>query len=182
MERKTMFVLASLAAGFLIFFVSKGIALGIIFALLWFDKVIIGVFEPLRYLGIDLTTMATVLLALAYGPFFALVFCIIVIPILHAIKHVIIPDMESQWPIFIPSPYDGVNAFGALVAGLVAGWPLIAIMFVTLFAKYAAYAFVDLALYGRPVDFVSAFTNFLFNMLLTLYAGRFFLGLVGIAK
>ena len=179
-RRKALFLIGSLIIGFLILYGFGSFAIGIAFALIWFDKVIIGVFEPVRYVGVELTTAGTVLLALALGPVNAFLISLVIIPVLHAVKHIALPIGDPEWPLFLPSPYDAVNALGAAAAGLVAGLPLFWVIAITALAKVLFYAIADTQILRKPIDFMGGVTTVVFNVTAGWLVLAYFAGVAGL--
>jgi hypothetical protein len=73
-SRKITALLFTLVAGFAFFFILSGLPLAIIYAVLWIDKIVIGSFGPIRYVGVEFTTFATVLLGFTHGALFSFLY------------------------------------------------------------------------------------------------------------
>ena len=169
----------SFILGYGIFYLLGGHILAAIFAVLWFDKVLIGVSGIVHKFGIEFTTIATILMGLIYGPIIAFVMSIIILPVLYGIRYVLLPIAPPEWPLFVPSPQNLVEAIGAAVAGLLVGFPLLTIFLAVFVIKEVAYVIAD-RLIGKPPDIIYPVVNFVFNLLIVFYLGGFFLGLVGL--
>src|SRR3989338_6367962 len=116
---------STLFVGFLAIYLIWGFPLAVIFAILWIDKVLIGAIGAVRYIGIEFTTIATVLLGFLYGPVFSFLFALISLPVLHAMKYIFLPLPQPEWPFFVPSPYNLIDAMAALIASFLAGLPFL---------------------------------------------------------
>lgn len=172
-----MFLGLTLAAGFVIFAVFD-FRLAIIFAFLWIDKIIISAFGAVRYFGVELTTVLGVILAMLYGPWFAFIFLLFLIPLLHAFKYLFLPLPQPEWPLFVPSPYNIVDALGALVAGFLTPFSFLIKVFITAVAKDIFFAFAEKFMISKPVDILTAVTSVVFNMLVGYPFGLFILAVI----
>lgn len=170
-----MFLILTLAAGFVIFAVLD-LRLAVLFAFLWVDKTIISAFGAIRYFGVELTTVISVILAMLYGPWFAFAFILVLMPVLHGFKYLFLPLPQPEWPLFIPSPYNIVDALGALVAGFLPPFSLLLKVFITAVAKDIFFAFAEKFMISKPVDILSAVTSVVFNVLVGYPFGVFVLG------
>lgn len=178
LKKKNILLLAlSLVIGFLVLYLINPL-IAIIYAVLWFDKVLLGI-GPVHSFGIELTTIATVMLGVIFGPVFAFIFTIVSIPFFYTLKYTLLPLPHPDWPFFIPSPYNFIDAAGAAIAGFLAQQPMLIIFVAVWFSKEIIYAIVD-RLAGKPFDMVYPVFNGIFNAVLIVYFGSFFLGLVGL--
>ncbi len=180
MKYRLLLLTGSFILGALIFSALGGPGLGIIYALLWFDKVILGFAGVIRYFGIEFTTLCTILTGLLYGPVLALIFIITVIPFFHAVKFIALPLYEPDWPLFVPHYYNVVDAIGAAIAGMLIGWPMVWVMAIVLIARGIMYPVIDFYLLDRGVNFFTIPPTAVFNLLLVWYFGSFFAGLAGL--
>lgn len=171
------FLVLTLVLGFLAFYLFD-FRLAILFVVLWIDKTIISAFRIIRYFGVELTTVASVILAMFYGPFFAFVFILISTPILHGLKYIFLPMPQPEWPLFMPSPYNVVDALGALVAGFLAPLHLFIALLATAIAKDFFFALAEKFMLSKPVDVISAVTSVVFNVVAGYPFGIFVLGLL----
>jgi hypothetical protein len=169
----------SFVLGYAVFYLLGGHVLAAIFAVLWFDKTIIGLSGIVHKFGIEFTTIATILMGIIYGPIIAFVMSIILLPVLYGIRYVLLPIAPPEWPLFVPSPQNLVEAIGAAIAGMLAGFPLLTIFLAVFIVKEIAYVVADRAI-GKPPDIIYPVVNFVFNLLIILNLGGFFLGLVGL--
>jgi hypothetical protein len=176
-KRNFLFLVLSLAVGYLIFHLFNA-ALAAIFLVLWFDKVFLGMTGIVRYFGIEFTTIATILLGIVFGPLVAFVFSLIVIPILHGIKYLFLPLPPPEWPLFVPSPYNFIDALGAAIAGFLSSYPIIYILIPVLILKDIIYSAVDMALFSKPPEIMYAIGNFIFNLIIIINFGNFFTGMI----
>lgn len=175
------FLILTLIAGFVLFAVLD-FRLAILFVFLWIDKTIISAFGAVRYFGVELTTVLSVILAMLYGPWFAFIFVLVLVPILHGLKYLFLPLPQPEWPLFVPSPYNVVDALGALVAGYLTPFSFLIKVFITSMAKDIFFAFAERFMISKPVDILSAVTSVVFNVLVGYPFGLFVLGLIqGIA-
>ena len=163
---------ASLILGVLLCYFLGGIFLTVAYTILWIDKIIIGSFgSTIRYFGIELTTFGTLIIASAVEPFSAFIIALVIIPFLHAMKYILLPLPEPEWPYFIPSPYNIIDAIGVLIAGLIIGLDLIYVVAIVILIKDILYAIVEKHLYRKPVDIISAIFYMIFNILLVYQFG-----------
>jgi len=169
----------SFVLGYALFYLIGGHILAAIFAVLWFDKVLIGLSGIIHKFGIEFTTIATILMGIIYGPIIAFVMSIIILPILYAIRYILVPLVPPEWPLFVPSPQNLVEAIGAAVAGLLMNFPLLTIFIGVFIIKEIAYVIVDRVI-GKPADIIYPMVNFVFNLLIVINLGGFFLSLVGL--
>ncbi len=179
LRNKLALAALTLALGAAVFYLLAGIALGVIFALLWIDKIAIGSIPVVRKFGVEITTITTIFLGIAYGPVIAFFFSLVFIPALHAIKFIILP-MPSEWPMFVPSPYNVADAIGAAIAGLLQSQALMLIMAAVLISKILVYAFVDRVFLSKPVDVIGAVGMTLFNLALILPIAGYFASVTGV--
>lgn len=170
-------LLMILASGFAILAIFD-MRLAILFAFLWVDKTIISAFGAIRYFGVELTTVISVILAVLYGPWFAFVFLLVIIPLLHGFKYILLPLPQPEWPLFVPSPYNIVDALGALVAGFLAPLSFLVNLFITAVAKDILFALAERFMISKPVNVISAVTSVVFNMVVGYPFGLFVLGVI----
>ncbi len=174
-----MFLILSLIAGFAVFSIFD-FRLAVLFVFLWIDKTVISAFGAVRYFGVELTTVISIIMAMLYGPWFAFFFLLLLIPFLHGLKYVLLPLPPPEWPLFIPSPYNIVDALGGLVAGFIP-FSFMARLFLTAVSKDVFYALAERFMMSKPVDVISAITSVVFNMLVGYPFGLFVMSLVSVA-
>ena len=177
-QQKLFITLAVLGGGTVVSYVIGGVTLAVIFMLLAFDKIILGLTGMLRRIGIEITTILTIFLGLLHGPVFAFFFTLLLVPFFHAIKFFFVP-LQPDWPLFVPAPYNVADAAGAAVAALLKDLAVTHIMLVVILVKIILYAVADRFMYEKPVDVVGAVTYFAFNMLIV---GSFAAFLVGVTN
>ena len=176
-KKNILYLFLSLVIGFAALYIISPF-LAVIYAVLWFDKIILGI-GPVHTFGIELTTIATVLLGIIFGPVIAFIFTIVFIPFFYTLKYMLLPLPQPEWPFFVPSPYNLVEAIGAATAGVLAQQsPLIVFVGVWII-KEITYVIVD-KFTGKPPDIVYPVFNAIFNAVMIVYFGSFFLGLVGL--
>ncbi len=156
----------SLFTGLLIFYIFGGIPLVIVFLLLWTDKVIFGILRVPGAFGIELTTVSTVILGIAYGPQFGFFFALILIPMIDGIKHFFI-KVHVEWPPFIPSVANVSDGLVAVVAGIMKGYPLPIIAFVALPVKYLFF-FAENIIHRKPPNLMWLLGNIAFNVIIIM--------------
>lgn len=166
-----------LVAGFLILS-AFDFRLGILFAILWIDKTLISAIGPIRYFGVELTTVIGVIVAMLYGPWFAFIFLIILIPVLHGFKYVFLPMPPPEWPLFVPSPYNIVDALGALFSGFLVPFGFFINLFLTAVGKDIMFAFAEKFMISKPVNVLAAITSVVFNMVVAYPFGLFLLTII----
>ena len=176
-KRSILFLVLSLVGGYLMLHIFD-VTLAAIFLVLWFDKVFLGMVSVVKYFGIELTTIATILLGITYGPLIGFVFALIVIPIMHGIKYLFLPLPPPEWPLFVPGPYNFVDALGAAIAGFLASYPILYILIPVLIVKDISYAAVDRLFFSKPPEVIYAIGNFIFNLVIIFQFGNFFLEMI----
>ncbi|MBI4019488.1 MAG: hypothetical protein HY364_04505 [Candidatus Aenigmarchaeota archaeon] len=174
MPYKTPLFISTLFFGAALLYLLGGIALAAVYAILWIDKIVLGMLGPIRYLGVEFTTLATIILGISYGPLPAFLFSIIVIPLLHSSKYLFLPLPQPEWPFFIPHPNNIVDAIGALCAGIL--WvigikELLILTAIVVIIKDAGYGISEKMMFGKPVDYFSAAMYLIFNCLLIFQFG-----------
>src|SRR3989338_2930677 len=134
-----LFIISAFVAAPLFFIDYK---LAIIYLLLWFDKVPLGILSIPRLVGIEFTTISTLLLGILYGPLGA-IFIFFAVPLLDGVRNLFIKT-ESEWPPFVPGFANIVDALLALVAFLFASQDIFVILIVILLIKYAVHEIKDI--------------------------------------
>ena len=180
MPYKTPMFFSTLFLGTALLYFIGGPAMAVAYAILWLDKIVFGMLGPIRYLGVEFTTIGTIILGIAYGPVAAFLFSIVVIPLLHSSKYVFLPLPQPEWPFFIPHPNNIVDAIGALCAGLL--WALgvkelLILTAIVVIIKDAGYGVSEKMMFGKPVDYFSAVMYLIFNGLLAYQFGAAILSL-----
>lgn len=150
----------SLVAGSALYYGIGGPPLLYLFLLVWLDKTILRSVMP-EFLGIELTTLATVLAGMALGGAGGFVFTIVTVPLLEGVKGLVVP---SDSPPFLPTPYHLADAIVAFLASFLAGVPLIVALATMLLVKFMMDATIDAHFTAKPFDFLSATLTFAFNM------------------
>lgn len=178
-KRSILALFSTLFIGFFLIYLIWGFPLAAIYAILWIDKILIGAIGAVRYIGIEFTTIATVLLGFLYGPVFSFLFALISLPVLHAMKYIFLPMPPPEWPFFVPSPYNLIDAFAAIAASFLAWLPFLHAVLIVVLLKDIGYAVVEKLMINKPVDVISAITYIIFNLVIAAHFGSFFLGLVG---
>ena len=174
MPYKTPVFVSTLFLGAALFYLIGGLAMAAAYAILWIDKIIFGMLGPIRYLGVEFTTIGTIILGIAYGAIPAFLFSIIVIPLLHSSKYVFLPLPQPEWPFFIRHPNNIVDAIGALCAGIL--WAvgikeLLILTAIVVIIKDAGYGISEKMMFGKPIDYFSAVMYLIFNALLAFQFG-----------
>ena len=171
-------LIIAMIIGFLLSFFIFGVALALIFLFIWIDKSIIGYAEIFHKMGIELTTITTVFLGILFDPLFAVVFAMVVIVIAHGFRYIAFPSAPSEWPPFVPHPYNFIDAIGVVVASL-AGMPLFYTLIVVLAVKTMLYMIIDRIALGRPPNIIGAMMNIVFNLIIFLPVAHFFIAVSG---
>ncbi|MBI4014998.1 MAG: hypothetical protein HY365_03515 [Candidatus Aenigmarchaeota archaeon] len=153
---------ASLVLGSLVYYLIGGPPLLYLFLLVWLDKTILRSITP-EFLGIEVTTLATVLAGMALGGMGGFVFAIITIPLLEGIKGLIVPGNDVP---FLPTPYHLADAIVAFLASFLAGVPLLGAVAALLAVKFMMDATIDAHFTAKPFDFLSAGLTVVFNLLM----------------
>ena len=138
--------------------------LAVIYLLLWIDKVPLGILSVLRLVGIEFTTISTLLLGILYGPLGA-AFIFFAVPILDGIRSLFV-KIASDRPPFVPGFANVVDAVLVIVAFVLASQDIFVIIISILLIKYAVHETKDMV-YGKPFDFMVV-PNFVFNLVILL--------------
>ena len=166
----------SLVFGF-IFFGFFGLALAVIFALIWFDKVLLWFFGSF---GIELTTISMLLIGINYGPFAGFLFVLTVLPFLEGLKTFYLPAAQSDWPAFVPTPYHLLDGAIATLAWFMQDSPLFLIMIAALIIKYPLTMLIDNYFIGKPPNILRLMLAFVFNLILVVYLSDVFLNIMSL--
>ncbi len=166
---KALLLLLTLLVGAGLFYLIGGFVLAAVYVLIWIDKIVI--INTLKYFGIELTTMATLMLGIAYGPIAAFIFGIVVIPLLHSMRFVLLPLQQPDWPLFVPHPNNVVDALGGAVAGMFATLPFLYLAVAVTLLKDVGYALSEGVLLGKPINWFSAVMYLLVNALIAYQFG-----------
>ena len=172
------YLIIAMAVGFLLSFFLSGIVLAMIFLLIWLDKTIIGYAGILHKFGIEITTITTVFLGLLFGAIFAFFFALVVIVLAHGFRHIAFPSAPTEWPPFVPYPYNFIDAAGAVTAAVIR-LNIFHTLLIVLLVKVILYIIVDRIAFGKPPDFVGGVTNVVFNLAVFLPISQFFIGATG---
>lgn len=141
-------IFLAMAAAFPVFYLIDT-RLFLIYLLIWADKLILGLFRPLHYLGIELTTLATVLAAMFFGPFASFVAVLVLFTLLQSLRHLLFPFSDPEYPLFVPNPDGMIYASGAIVAGAAAPLGFAASVMTVVIVKYLMYMALDF-FRGKP--------------------------------
>lgn len=174
---KILLLPLTLIAGVALFYAIGGPVLAAVYALIWIDKILI--ISTLKYFGIELTTAATLMLGIAYGPAAAFAFGIVVIPLLHSMRFVLLPLPPPDWPLFVPHPNNVVDALGGAVAGALTTLPFLYLAIVVTLLKDIGYALSEGVVLGRPINVFSAVMYLLVNAAIAYQFGPAILAFIG---
>lgn len=160
-------LLAVLVLGFFIMLAVSGLPAAIIFAILWFEKVKLGVFQGmLAEMGIEFATMPMVFIGILYGPVTGFIIGFFGMPLLDSIRWFVSPSKYGGWPPTVPGPDSFVDGLTAAVAGfLVQILPLSIALPLAIIAKNIIAPIKDTITYGKPPN-PTLIINILFNFLL----------------
>jgi len=165
MHIRYLLIPLNLVFGF-IFFGLFGLALAIIFAIIWFDKSVLWFFNSL---GIELTTIAMIMIGIIYGPLVGFFFALVVLPVLEGMKTFYLPAASGGWPPFIPQPYHVLDGMVAAIAWFMKDSPLFLIMLVAVFLKCPATGLIDEFVVGKPANILKLIISGIFNMAMVFY-------------
>lgn len=145
-------LLVSLAVMPLLFFVNFKVLL--VYLLLWVDKLVLGLLKPVRFIGIELSTLAGALAGIFFGPVASFFLVATLYTILHSIRFLVVPFPPPDWPLFVPDRYALVYASAGIVAGLMntAAFPIT--LMIAVAVKILIHAATEMAL-GKPVRVAS---------------------------
>ena len=139
--------------------------LAAIYFILWLDKVPMGILSIPRLIGIEFTTISTLLLGILYGPLGA-AFIFFIVPILDGVKQQF-AIADSEWPPFVPGFANIVDAVVTMVAFMMASQDIFVILAVMLIIKYAVHFVKDRIYAQKPFD-IMLILNFIFNIVIML--------------
>lgn len=180
-KRKSISVPFTFVTGLLLSYLAGGLPLTLIFALLYTEKVFLGAFSPIGMIGIELTTVSTVLAGIIYGPVFAAIYCLAAITILRGLRHIFLPVSEPKWPPFLAGPDDMLHAGGAIVAGLLAFLPIFWVVNIVSLYKTLGWAYAIPAIMDQPWNPFTSMLTIIFNATAGLMIAMFVLSLSGIS-
>lgn len=126
-----------------------GLKLLAIYMLIWVDKIVIGLFRPLRIFGFELTTLASVFAAVFYGPFVAFVLTLLIFTFLQSLRYLVFPIQPPDFPLFVPNKDSIIYALGGLVAGFLSAQFQLIVIYTVLF-KSGVYAITDIIILRKP--------------------------------
>ncbi len=176
MHIRYLLIPLSLVFGF-IFFGFFGLTLAVIFALIWFDKVLLWF---LGSFGIELTTISMLLIGITYGPFAGFFFVLLVLPFLEGMKSFYLPAAQADWPAFVPTPYHLLDGTIATLAWFMNESSLLIIMVVALAIKYPATMLIDNYFIGKPPNILRLMLAVIFNLILVVYLSDVFLNIMSL--
>lgn len=137
-------------------------ALSLIYLLVWTDKIILGLFRLFRYVGIETTTLATIIATIHYGPLFSFVLILILFTVLQSVRYLIVPISVPEYPLFIPNPDSVIYASSAIIAAFALPLGFSAALLIAVAVKYLMYILVDFSL-GKPPHMPALIGGLLFN-------------------
>ncbi|MBI2076116.1 MAG: hypothetical protein HYT72_02620 [Candidatus Aenigmarchaeota archaeon] len=127
-----------------------GLQMFFIYLLVWADKIILGLFRPFRYFGVELTTLAAVLAAIFYGPFVSFVLVLFLFTFLQSLRYTVFPVSVPEYPLFVPNPDGVIYALGGIIAGFMLPFGFGATVIVVVITKYIMYIVMDMFLRKPP--------------------------------
>ncbi len=148
--------------------------LAAIYFLLWLDKVPMGILSIPRLIGIEFTTISTLLLGILYGPLGA-AFIFFVVPLLDGVKQQFVYS-GGEWPPFVPGFANIVDAVLAMAAFMIASQDIFIILIAILVIKYAVHEIKDF-IYSKPFD-IMMIPNFVFNVIIAVIFRDFILSFI----
>lgn len=159
--------LAVLVLGFFVLLSVSGLPAAIIFALLWFEKVKLAVFQGvLAEMGIEFATVPMVFAGILYGPVAGFVIGFFGMPLMDSIRWLISPPKYGGWPPVVPGPDSFVDGLTAAVAGfLVQILPFSMASPLAIIVKNIIAPIKDMITYGKPPN-PTLIINILFNFFL----------------
>lgn len=147
-----------------------GLKLLAIYMLIWVDKIVIGLFRPLRIFGFELTTIASVFAAVFYGPFVSFLLTLIIFTFLQSLRYLVFPIQPPDFPLFVPNKDSIIYALGGLIAGFLPfSFPLLVIY--TVLFKSGLYAITDIIILKKPTYIVTLFGIILIHLVFLIPFG-----------
>ncbi len=181
-NKKKVVLVLTYTIGSVIAYMLAGLPLMLIYSMIWLEKVILGAFSPIGMIGIEFSTLSTVLAAILYGPFYAVVFTMVTFPILRGLRYALLPLTEPEWPPFFPGPDDALHASGALVGALISSLPFFWIMAIVSFYKTFCWAYIIPRMMEKPWNPFASITTIIFNLSAGAYFGLLFFSAIGMQK
>ncbi|MCD6402999.1 MAG: hypothetical protein J7K98_01565 [Candidatus Aenigmarchaeota archaeon] len=177
--------LISLIAGFWIFSKLGGLGYGIIYVMIWIDKVIFTSFIKINsYIGIDLIFIPMILVGMIEGPIGGFIFGFLVMPVLTGFLSIVswqlTPPMQMKYPPFLPTPDNVVYGIISALASIL--WanqiPFVIIVAVCMIVKGLLLATMDIFIRQDYMYIFAYITNAVYNILLAYFLQDFFLSIV----
>lgn len=186
MNLKQILVLSlSFLIGAFIFYISGGVALILVFAMLWVDKIIIGKMKTPLEFGIELFSIPAILVGIIYGPITGFIFAVFIIPIIGSTLDFMATAIGSSqlldvgWAPFVPS----IDSFFAGITAVLASFlknsfPFFYIVLICMLVKVFLNSIRNI-LSGGPVKLAN-FINLGLNLFIAFYFQEVFVYLIGV--
>ncbi len=158
--------IACLLVGFSVLLPIAGLPAAIIFAILWFEKVKLGVFQGmLAEMGIEFATVPIIFIGILYGPVAGFIIGFFGMPLMDSIRWLISPPKYSGgWPPVVPGPDSLADGLTAAVAGLlIQALPFSFAAPLAVIARNIILPVKDMMTYGKPPSpmlIINTFFNF----------------------
>ncbi len=127
-----------------------GIEILFVYVLVWIDKMLLGLFRPFRYFGIELTTLATVFATIFYGTFASFLVILILFTLIQSIRYLVIPISVPDYPLFVPNPDSIIYSLGAIAASLAMPFGFGTAVIAVVITKYVMYFLFHLMMKKPP--------------------------------
>ena len=154
MNIRLTFMLATIATAPLLLFMF-GIKVFVVYALIWIDKILIGVIRPARFVGIETTTTASIIMAIFYGPAVSFFSVLFLFTFLQSIRYFIFPLRPPDYPLFVPNKDSIIYAAGAALAGILNLYDFATIIIIVLVFKSFIYGITDFLVQKKPDFFIT---------------------------
>ncbi len=168
---KLIVSLILLVMGFFLSLAIAGLPAAIIFSLLWFEKVTLGLTQGmLAELGIEFATVPLIFIGILYGPATAFIVGFFGMPILDSLRWFISPPKYSGgWLPIVPGPDSFVDGLTGSIAGLLASFSFSIAAPLAVIARNVIKPVEEAMAYGKPPSpsllINAAFNLFLVNVL-----------------
>lgn len=164
---------------FPILYMLFGLKIFAIYLLMWIDKIVIGLFRPLRIFGFELTTLGSVFAAIFYGPLVSFVLTLVIFTFLQSLRYLVFPIQPPDFPLFVPNKDSIIYAVGGLVAGFLSSLPFAEVVIFTVLIKSGLYAVTDILIMKKSRYFITLFGIIIIHLLILIPFGTELMKFIG---
>lgn len=156
---------------FPVLYLLLGLKIFVIYLLIWVDKIVIGLFRPLRIMGFELTTLSSVLAAIFYGPLVSFVLTLVIFTFLQSLRYLVFPIQPPDFPLFVPNKDSIIYAAGGLAAGFLSSLPFSQVVIFTVLVKSGLYAVTDILIMKKSRYFITLLGIIITHLLILIPFG-----------